>query len=141
MVNIWGIFTKATYQGTISQIWKFLSDHFPKVMLGLCKGGGGQVLLYDRLGKCSLGNFTFGKLLLLGKYPWEVAAWENAFVKVLHKIIWEIYRLPFINEMQMQHFNVCYIFPNRLSVVLWTVEGIIFFDGHVKSICTFPHIV
>ena len=29
-----------------------------------------------------LGNCTFGKNCHLGKYPWEVAAWEKAFGKV-----------------------------------------------------------
>ena len=78
MVNIWGIFTKATYQGTISQIWKFLSDHFPKVMLGLCKGGGVKCCSMtdlesaaweiSHLGSCCSWENTLGKLPL-GKMP------------------------------------------------------------------------
>ena len=63
-------------------------------MLGLSKGGGGSNFeargssaALGQTWKVQLGKLTFGKLLLLGKYPWEVAAWENAYVKVLNNII------------------------------------------------------
>ena len=41
-------------------------------------GWGASAAARTDLGSCRLGNCTFGKLPL-GKYPWEVAAWGNAF--------------------------------------------------------------